>query len=147
MAKKLQNKNVNDFWKEVKVINNSKMPPPSSVNGVTGLEQIAQLWRQHYEDIFNCVKSEEFNVGNVVLNDNVIIRPDEVQYSIEKLYMNKACGLDQITAEHLKHACHRLPILLSMCLTSVLMHGILPERIMSVLLKLAIFPALTIIGH
>ena len=41
-----------------------------------------------------------------------IIRPDEVCYDIEKLNMNKACGLDQITAEHLKHACGRIPVLL-----------------------------------
>lgn len=134
MAKKLQNNNVNDFWKEVKVINNSKMPLPSSVNGVTGSEQIAQLWSEHYGGIFNCVKSEEFHVGNVSFNDNVMIRPDVVQYAIEKLSMNKACGPDQVTAEHLKYACRRLPILLALCFTGLLMHGILPETMMSVLL-------------
>ena len=55
-----------------------------------------------------------------------IIRPDEVCYDIEKLNMNKACGLDQITAEHIKHACGRIPVLLAMCFTDLLMHGILP---------------------
>jgi hypothetical protein len=43
-----------------------------------------------------------------------IIRPDEVCYAIEKLTMNKACGLDKITAEYLKHACGRIPVLLAM---------------------------------
>ncbi len=134
MAKKLQQNNANDFWKEVKVINNSKMPLPSSIAGVTGPENIAELWSKHYSNIFNCVKSEKSHAGNVLFNNGVIIRPDDVYYAIEKLSMNKACGLDQITAEHLKHAYHRLHVLLAMCFTGLLMHGILPDSMLSVLL-------------
>ena len=47
MAKKLQQNNANDFWKEVKVINNSKVPLPSSIAGITGSENIAELCRKH----------------------------------------------------------------------------------------------------
>ena len=35
MVKKLQINNVYEFWKEVKVVNNSKMPLPSSIDGIT----------------------------------------------------------------------------------------------------------------
>ena len=52
MARKLQQKDVLDFWKEVKIINNSKIPLPSN-NGVTGSPNIAELWKRHYEDLFN----------------------------------------------------------------------------------------------
>ena len=52
MAKKLQQNNVNEFWKEVMVIINSKMPLPSSIDEVTGSENIAELWRKYYRDIF-----------------------------------------------------------------------------------------------
>ena len=45
MAKKLQQNNANDFWKEVKVINNNKVPLPSSIAGITGSKNIAELWR------------------------------------------------------------------------------------------------------
>ena len=45
MAKKLQQNNAYDFWKEVKVINNSKVPLPSSIAGITGSKNIAELWR------------------------------------------------------------------------------------------------------
>ncbi len=34
MAKKLQHNNVYEFWKEVKVLNNSKVPLPISIDGV-----------------------------------------------------------------------------------------------------------------
>ena len=47
MAKKLQINNVYEFWKEVKVVNNSKMPLPSSIDGITEPENIAELWRRH----------------------------------------------------------------------------------------------------
>ena len=134
LAKKLQQNNPKDFWKEIKVINNSKMPLPSNIDGITGPENIAEVWKEHYSDIFNCVKSEEFNLGTVPTNDGVTIKPNEVKGAIEKLSVNKACGLDQITAEHLKYACDRTPVLLAMCFTGMLMHGTLPDSILSVLL-------------
>ena len=56
MARKLQQKDVLDFWKEVKIINNNKVPLPSNIDGVTGSPNIADLWKRHYEDLFNCVK-------------------------------------------------------------------------------------------
>ena len=47
---------------------------------------------------------------------------------------NKACGMDKITAEHLKRASSTLYPLLSICFTGFLVHGILPDSILSVLL-------------
>lgn len=83
--------------------------------------------RKHCRVIFHCIKSDEFNVGNASRN---VIRPDEMCYAIEKLTMNKACCLDQIAAEHLKYASHRI----SLCLSGLLMHGILADSVLSVLL-------------
>ena len=83
MARKLQQKDVLDFWKEVKIINNNKVPLPSNIDGVTGSPNIADLWKRHYEDLFNCVKSDVFNVG-AVSHDNVVIRPDEIRNAIER---------------------------------------------------------------
>ena len=42
--KKLLTNNVYEFWKAVKVVNNSKMPLPSSIDGITEPENIAELW-------------------------------------------------------------------------------------------------------
>ena len=134
MAKKLQQNKTYEFWKEVKAINNSKMPLPSSISGITGSENIVELWRKHYCDIFNCVKSDTFTVGDVPHHDGVTIRPDDVCYAIEKLSLNKACGLDQIAAEHLKYASSRVSVLIALCLTGLLMHGVLPDSMMAVVL-------------
>lgn len=62
MARKLQLNDICEFWKEVKIINNSKIPLPCSINGVSGDENIAALWGKHLGEIFICVESAVFKV-------------------------------------------------------------------------------------
>ncbi len=64
----------------------------------------------------------------------MIVRAADIYDSINMLENNKACGMDCITAEHLKYASYRLSPLLAMCFTGFLVHGVLPNSIMSVLL-------------
>ena len=131
MAKKLQKNNIRDFWKEVKVTNN-KMPIPSSIEGITEPENIAELWRRHYDNAFKCVKSDDFSIGVVPHSEGSVI--SEISNAIDKLACNKACGLDRVTAEHLKYASHKVFVLLALCCSGLLLHGILPESMLSVLL-------------
>ena len=58
-----------------------------------------------------------------------------VNECISRMECNKACGLDGISAEHLKHCSSRVTPLLAMCNTGFMMHVFfLPESIMSVVL-------------
>ena len=134
LARKLQNNSPNDFWKEVRIMNNCKTSLPSNIDGVSGSEKISQLWTKHYYDLFNCVKSNSFSVGSIDNNEEVIVTPQEVQDAVMKLGDNKASGLDNITAEHLKRASKKLYPLLAICFTGLLVHGILPDSILSVIL-------------
>lgn len=43
MGKKFQQNNVYKFWKEVKVINSSKVPLTTSIDGLVGAENIVHL--------------------------------------------------------------------------------------------------------
>ncbi len=43
IANTFQKSDVDDFWKEVKVINNSKVPLAASIEGVVGAENIVKL--------------------------------------------------------------------------------------------------------
>ena len=52
------------------------MALPSCIDGISGDENIAELWGTHFRGIFNCVVSAEFEVGDVVNNDGVVIRPN-----------------------------------------------------------------------
>ena len=62
------------------------------------------------------------------------VTADEVRTAIEKLALNKSCGPDQISAEHLRYSSHRASVLLALCFSGMLMHGILPDYMLSVLL-------------
>ena len=137
MAKNLANKKTSEFWKEVSAANNYKTPLPDNINEACGSEEIINLWKKHFYDIFNCLKSNNIEQPKPDLNDSIdkiLVSPSMVTDAIKNLSMNKSCGLDGITAEHLKYASERLPYLLSMCITSFFTHGFLPESMLSVLI-------------
>ena len=64
----------------------------------------------------------------------MIVRAVDIYDAINMLDNNKACGMDCITTEHLKYASHKLCPLLSICFNGCLVHGVLPNAIMSVVL-------------
>ena len=94
LANKVSYHNYCDFWKEVKVLNNCKAPLPSNINGVCGSDNIAELWRQHYFELFNCIKNDTFLPNYVDPTENLVVSHDEVKQAILKLENNKACGAD-----------------------------------------------------
>ena len=107
---------------------------PTNIEGISGDEKISELWCNHYKDSFNCVQSTVQDVTNVDFDVNMVISPEEVKEAIRKLDDNKSCGLDTITAEHLKLASPKLMPLLAMCISGFLIHGILPDSMISVVL-------------
>ena len=133
MAGELLDSNVTGFWNQVKNINRGKTSLPSNIEGVSGGENITELWRQHYAALFNCIKSEPYSSGKVE-EEMVHICPSEISQAIKQLADGKACGLDNITAEHLKLASPRVAVLLSICFTGLVTHGILPDAMLTVVL-------------
>ena len=135
LARKLSNLGTNDFWKEVKLINNSKTPLPMDIDGVEGADKIVQVWKNHYHDLFNCVRSNlSILKYDVKFSNDMLVTADEIRDAICKLDTNKACGEDKISAEHLMHASEGNFHLLVMCITGFLVHGFLPDKLISVIL-------------
>ena len=130
MAKKLLNNTYKDFWKEVKHINNCKPSLPYTVDGVSGASAIAELWRRHYSKLFNCVQTNGYQVANVENID--MITTHEVSQAIKNLSDNKTTGMDYISAEHLKCASSRVCTLLALCFNALIIHGFLPDSMMTV---------------
>ena len=56
LGNKLADSDSRDFWKEIKDVNNAKMPLPTSIEGVTGESNIASLWRDHYIVVFSTLQ-------------------------------------------------------------------------------------------
>lgn len=118
MAEKVMDNNTTEFWKEVKGLNKCSIHPPCTVDGISGVENIAEMWRQHYRTLFNCVKSDIYMSDNVKCVDFKAIFSHEVSHTINKLADNKASGSDHITAEHIKYFSMRLAPLLGICFNS-----------------------------
>ena len=136
LAKKHAQSNSKDFWSEIRTVNNSKMPLPSSIDNAKCPNDILQLWRGHFNNTFNCIPkqahSQSFSLDSEY--NNVKVTNTEINDAINSLENNKSCGLDGIHAEHLKYASDRLIPLLSLCFTGLFVHGILPDSLMSVVL-------------
>ena len=130
LAKKLAINNIEGFWKEVKVVNNSKVPISTSVDGVTGMDSVAEMWRKHYESLFNCLNSSgnSDTMHTSVFDGNMRVNCDEVYDCIRTCANGKSPGIDKIMNEHLKFASHRLTYLLGMCFSAMFLHGFIPEN-------------------
>ena len=66
--------------------------------------------------------------------ENMNVTGGEIIDCIKDLCNNKAAGLDELTAEHLKFCSDKLLIMLAMCITTMLIHGYLPQNIISVII-------------
>lgn len=137
LAKKLAGLNPEDFWREIKTINNCNTLLPCSIEGVSGSKEIVELWRKHFFDLLNCVNNSSVDTCEYDCDtsyDEIIVSIEEVTNAIKKLDVNKACGSDGMCSEHIKYADKVLVPLLSMCFTSFFTHGFLPESMLSVVL-------------
>ena len=136
IAKKHAEANSKQFWTEINSINNSKMPLPTTIDGSHTPNDILQLWKDHFKNIYNCIPKR--NCANSLKLDSEIhevkVNCTEISDAIKSLDSNKSCGLEGIYAEHMKFASKRFIYLLSLCFTGLFVHGILPDSLMSVIL-------------
>ena len=51
------------FSKEIKLMNNSKLSLPNVIDGVTGSNNIVNMWKSHYEDLCNCLAKDTTTNG------------------------------------------------------------------------------------
>ena len=103
---------------------------PNVIGGVTWSVSIVNMWRSHYNDLFNCIKKD----NNVCYEPDIEVSHGDITSGIEGLANNKSCGLDGVSAEHLKHSSNRIVPMLAMCFTGLFIHGMLPPSMISVVL-------------
>ena len=136
LAKKLSQSKPEDSWKEIQQINHCNIPLPNSVEGISEKEEITELWRSHFKQLFNCISDidlQQMKYDDSYTND-IVVEVSEVKITIKHLDINKTCGMDGIYAEHLKHCDKRIVPLLAMCITGFIVHGFLPNSLLSVVL-------------
>ena len=55
-AKSLFDKDMVSFWKHIRKENSARVPLATTIGGVTGETDIAEMWQDHYKSILNSVK-------------------------------------------------------------------------------------------
>ena len=59
LAKSYMQKDSYSFWKDIKHIDNVKIPLASKINDCVGETDICKMWQDHYQSLLNSVKSLE----------------------------------------------------------------------------------------
>ena len=119
----MQNREINAFWNECKKHTISKSALSNCVDGVTGEADIAGMWRNHYEDLFNCNTNEMVTTlntfGTVCSHVGINVTLSKVLQIVKDLPNGKSSGFDGLNGESMKHAHPLLCLLLSICSTSM----------------------------
>ena len=124
------------FGKKIRQINNCNIPLPNSIEDVTGIDEITELWRSHFKQLFDCIRDidiQQIKYDAKYTND-IVMEISEVENAIKCLDINKTCCMDGFYAEHLKHCDKRIVPLLAMCITGCFVHGFLHSSLLSVVL-------------
>ena len=139
LARKLLTKDTKVFWSEIKKINGSSNTIASTIDNVTGQNEIAELWRERFKSLLNSrcnSNSTSFvqdKLHDCALND-YSITATEIFEAVKDLKKGSSCGLDHLSAEHFKYADSKLYVLLSLVFNTMLIHAHLPHKFMSTLI-------------
>ena len=136
LAAKLQQTRPDHFWKDINRWHSSKMPTPNCIDGVTGANDIVELWKDRFQRLLNCIQDENIEElpVDVSYSSDIHVTVADIESDIGHLDNNKSCGLDGIYAEHLKLCSRRIIPLLAMCFSALFIHGFLPDAMLSVVL-------------
>ena len=141
LAKSYMQKDSYSFWKEIKHINNAKIPLASKINDCVGDTDICKMWQDHYQSLLNNVKSLEHKTSvtstlSSIENESIEIRPLDIVNALKSVNKSKACGVDVLAAEHFIYADERIHVILFILFNCFISHGYLPSEFM----KTAIVP-------
>ena len=140
-AKALSDKDILSFWKHIRKSNNARVPLGTTIGGITGKNEIAEMWRDHYKLIITNVKTnyrQQFvtNKFSSIRGESNLFSTSDFNVVRHSLKIGKSCGVDGLAAEHFLFA-HRIThVFSSLLFNTFILHGYLPADFM----KTAIVP-------
>ena len=116
--------NIKGFWKCIKDYNTGQVAFSNTVHNASGPSEIASMWLQHFNELFNSVPDSNEKVKvlsycqkyintNEIFGTAVEIHEHD---AISELTRNKAPGYDGLMSEHFQFASHRVKIELAIVL-------------------------------
>ena len=113
------------------------MPLATTIDGVTGESEIAEMWHSHYKSILNSVNNNSkhqyvTNEINSIRGQSILFSTSDINVALNSLKSGKSCGVDGLAAEHFMFA-HRIThVFLSLSFNSFIIHGYLPADFMRI---------------
>ena len=89
LANKLQDSKPEHFWKEINRISKCKVTLPNCIDGVTGANNICELWNNHFHQLLNCIQDDDALHVDVIYSSEMIITVDEIEVAISQLEKNQ----------------------------------------------------------
>ena len=136
MARDLYDNDVDCFWKAVHKMNSCNNVQANVIDGITGQENIADYWKEHFYKILN-VNDYDHNLTadvsrklqNVQHDSNMAVSAKIITEIVSKLECGKSAGPDGISAECFKFSNTKIHVLLSLLFSMCLSHGYLPSTL------------------
>ena len=100
-AKSLLDKDMVSFWKHSRKSNNARVPLVTTIDGITGENEIAEMWKDHYKSIFHSVNTNSRQ--QLVTNKHkgpLLFSTSDINVALHSLKSGKSCSVDGLVAEH-----------------------------------------------
>ena len=130
------------------------------IDGATGQDNIADYWRQHFQNILNandCDKAMKDEImrkfENIQHDPDMVVSTNCIFQILAKLECGKSAGPDGIRAEHLTFSNVKIHSLIALCFSLGLFYGYLPTALIEttigpiVKINLVIYPTAIIIDR
>ena len=128
-------RNMNNFWKEIKKQNKNIDTLPSEVEGISGTNNIAEYWRQCFMDVLTSVpRNQHLKTSILDLDEGMLVTVSDVIKAVQRLSSSESSGIDNITSDHIKHAHCRVLIHLSLLFTAIFRYSFIPFNLMKVII-------------
>ena len=131
LASKLTDANMKEYWSDIRKAKPRPCKLTNNLDGVSGEENIVNLWRRKYERLFNCIDPTNRHDALFAKEDiPKFFRIEDVTEALKHLSIGKAAGVDGIPAEVWTGAPRRLVVYLTLFINACVRHCYLPPLLM-----------------
>jgi len=139
LADSLANNDCRGFWDRLKRLRNEKATShATTVGGCSGESSIANMWKDHFEDLYNSVNVTAARDKFMTAMSNVVdeqrdftISVADVIEAVQRQKRGKAAGLDGIHMEAFMYGGYRLFVHISILFNLFVKYCYLPKNFMS----------------
>ena len=145
LAHNMLSSNYSNFWAKVRKLNKKAKKLPCSVNNTVGEENIADLFKEKYSQLLNCVSYSSVKMQNIVsmIKDGIAscctkgkcyydhnVDIDAVNKAVRSLKRGKVDGTCYLYSDHLINGSKMLMVYISLMFKAMFSHGVVPRNLL-----------------